>query len=88
MVQCYLCNKDAEGKYCFYCRRPICDDHAKWQAGKRHFAYCPLCNSVFYKPLEDFCDSLKTYAQEHKITDKKTEIILSVIKRVIDKLTN
>jgi len=83
MVKCYLCDKDSDGKYCFYCNRPICDDHAQWK-GRSRFAYCPLDDSKFYKPFYDFLKDLEDYAKKKKIAKKY--LVKSVIDKVIDVL--
>ena len=82
MAKCYLCNNEANGKYCYYCQRPICDEHATWKGASR-FPYCSLCDAEFYKPLIDFCKRLEEYAQRKNI-EKKNYLLKSVIEKVID----
>jgi len=83
MARCYLCGKEAEGKYCFHCGRHICDEHASWTTGAGKFAYCPLCDGEFYKPLRDFNKKLKDYAEAKNIKNK-SELVKSVIEKVLD----
>ena len=82
MAKCYLCDKDAQGKTCFYCNQPICSDHRTWKGSSR-FPYCSLDDKEFYKPLFDFCHKLTKYANDKGIKDK-TQILKSVINKVID----
>ena len=82
MEKCYLCEKDANGKYCYYCGRSICDEHATWKGASR-FAYCPLCDSEFYKPLIKFYKDLEKYAKKKKIKNRN-QVVKSVIDKAID----